>query len=56
MCGEHPVDAGAAFGATMLPGLDLSFKPAAAIDAAVETLAPHDADFDFDHIQPTRMA
>jgi hypothetical protein len=42
--------------AVSFPGPDLGFKEFAAADAAIKTLAPHDADFDFGHIQPTCMA
>ena len=55
ICGEHPGDAGAFGIATTLPGGDLGLETLALGDAAVQALGAENADFDFDHVQPTCM-
>lgn len=50
---EHPIDSGARFVALFFPGGDFGDEAAFFVNAPVEALAAQDADFDFDHVQPT---
>ena len=53
--GEHSLYARAGSVALPSPGSNLADERLAVTDAAVKTLSPQNADFDFDHVQPTGM-
>ena len=50
---EHPIDLGARLVALFFPGGDFGDDAVFFVNAPVEALAAQDADFDFDHVQPT---
>jgi hypothetical protein len=50
---EHPIDSGARLVALFFLGGDFGDEAVFFVKAPVEALAAQDADFDFDHVQPT---
>jgi hypothetical protein len=52
---ELPFDPALLCVSSFLPGVDLGLQQLSTGDASIQTLPAEDADFDFRHVQPTRM-
>src|SRR5438067_13301501 len=55
VCGEHPLDAGAGLVARSLPRADLLLEFCPIADPPIQALPAQHADFDLNHVQPTRV-